>query len=129
MPVMQAFKSVDDYIAAQPKDLQPKLIQLRQTIRKNAPTAEEGIGYGMPAYKLGGPLVYFASFKNHFGFFPTPGGVEAFKNELAEYETSKGTVRFPQDKPLPLKLIADMVKFRVRQNEEKASLKAKARKK
>lgn len=129
MPSMQAFKSVDDYIASQPQDLQPKLNRLRQIIRKAAPRAEEGIGYGMPAYKLSGPLVYFAGFKNHFGFFPTPGGVEAFKNELAGYDTSKGTVRFPQDKPLPAKLIADIVKFRVKQNEEKTLLKAKAKKK
>ena len=125
---MQVFKSVDDYIAAQPEDLQPKLKQIRQIIKKAAPKAEEGIGYGMPAYKLAGPLVYFANFKNHFGFFPTPGGVDAFKNELAAYETSKGTVRFPQDKALPIKLISDIVKFRVIQNEEKAASKAAAKK-
>lgn len=126
---MQKVDTVDAYMALQPKDLQEKLEQLRKTIRKAAPKSEEGIGYGMPSYKLQGPLVYFAYFKNHIGFFPMPDAISAFKEKLSGYELAKGTVRFPHDAPLPVKLIADMVKFRVKQNEEKAALKQLARKK
>lgn len=126
---MQKLDTVDAYIESQPKELRPKLEQLRQAIRKAAPKAEEGIGYGMPSYKLHGPLVYFACFKNHFGFFPMPGAIAAFKEKLSAYELAKGTVRFPHDKPLPTKLISDMVKFRIKQNEEKAALKQVAKKK
>jgi uncharacterized protein YdhG (YjbR/CyaY superfamily) len=125
---MQNFSSVDAYIASQPKELQPKLEQLRQTIRKAAPEAEEGISYGMPSYKLHGPLAYFAASKNHLGFYPTPLAIEAFQTELTGYDFAKGTVRLPQDKPLPLKLIADMVKFRAKQNQEKARLKVQTKK-
>ena len=85
---MQAFASVDDYIAAQPQALQPKLVQLREIIRKAAPKAEECISYGMPAYKHHGPLVYFACFKQHFGFFPMPSVIEAFRKDLDGYAVS-----------------------------------------
>lgn len=125
---MQAFETVDAYISAQPAALQKKLVQIRQIIRKTAPKAEEGISYGMPAYKLHGPLVYFANLKSHFGLYAMPATIEAFKNELAAYETSKGTIRLPHDKPLPVKLITDMIKFRVKQNEEKAAQKPNAKK-
>ena len=124
---IQKVHTVDAYISSQPKELQAKLEQLRQTIRKSAPKAEEGIGYGMPSYKWQGPLVYFACFKNHFGFFPMPAAIAAFKEKLSAYELAKGTVRFPHNVPLPVKLIADIVKFRVRQNEEKAALKQMAK--
>ena len=93
--------------------------KLRQTIRKAAPEAEEVISYQMPAYKLQGMLVYFAAYKNHIGFYPTGSGIFAFKKELSIYECSKGTVRFPLDKPLPLGLIGKIVKFRVKENLEK----------
>lgn len=125
MPHMQEFKNVDDYIAAQPEDVQTKLEQLRQTIRKAAPKADEGISYGMPSYKLHGPLVYFGAAKTHIGFYPTADGIEAFKNELSDYDFSKGTIRLPNDKPLPVRLIRDIVKFRIARNEEKASLTTK----
>ena len=125
---MQAFSSVDEYIASQPQTLQPKLTKLREIIRKAAPKAEESIAYGMPAYKHHGPLVYFACFKQHFGLFPMPSVIEAFRKDLDGYELSKGTVRLPHDKPLPAKLIAQMVKFRAKQNDEKAALKATTKK-
>lgn len=128
MPRMQDFKTVEDYIASQPENIQPKLQQLRQLIRKAAPKAEENISYGMPAYKLHGPLVYFGGAKTHVGFYPTPDGIEAFKKEVSIYEPSKGTIRFPLDKPLPTKLITDIVKFKVKQAEEKAATKAKTKK-
>lgn len=126
---MQDYPNVDAYIAAQPLNRQAKLQQLRKIIVKAAPNAEESISYGMPAYKLHGPLAYFANFKNHFSLFAMPAAVEIFKKELAQYETSKGTIRLPHDKPLPVKLISDIIRFRVHQNEEKAALKRRAKKK
>jgi uncharacterized protein YdhG (YjbR/CyaY superfamily) len=91
------------------------------TIRKVAPEAEEAISYQMPTFRLAGKnLVHFAAFKNHIGFYPVPTGIAAFKKELAAYKTSKGAVQFPLDQPLPLKLIARMVKFRVKENLAKA---------
>lgn len=82
--------------------------------------AEEGISYGMPAYKMNGrPLVYFAAFKNHIGFYATPTGHAAFAKELSGYKQGKGSVQFPVDEPMPLQLIADIVKFRVEENKTK----------
>lgn len=89
---------------------------MRTTIQANAPEAVEGIAYGMPAYKLNKkPLVYFAAFKNHIGFYATPTGHEAFQNELAGYKQGKGSVQFPLSDPLPLELIGRIVKFRVKE--------------
>jgi uncharacterized protein YdhG (YjbR/CyaY superfamily) len=112
-------KNVDEYIALQPTEVREKLEKLRQAIKKAAPKAEEVISYQMPAYKFHGMLVYFAAYKNHIGFYPTGSGIIAFKNELSVYEGSKGTVRFPLDKSLPLGLISKIVKFRVKENLEK----------
>ena len=117
--------SVDNYIAGQPKEIQEIMKKLRTTIRKAAPDAEEMISYGMPAYKYHGPLVYFAANKNHTGFYPTPSGIEAFKKELSGYEGAKGSVQFPYDEKLPLDLITRIVKFRVKENREKANTKSK----
>lgn len=84
--------------------------------------AEEGISYGMPAYKMNGrPLVYFAAFKNHIGFYATPTGHAAFAKELSGYKQGKGSVQFPVDEPMPLQLIADIVKFRVEENKTKGN--------
>ena len=118
-----AAKNVDEYVAAQPKAVQQVLNKLRSTIKAVAPKAEEVISYQMPAYKYYGMLVYFAVWPNHIGFYPTPGGIEAFKKELADYEMSKGTVKFPLDKTIPYSLISKIVKYRVKENETKASLK------
>jgi uncharacterized protein YdhG (YjbR/CyaY superfamily) len=114
----QQYKNIDDYISSAPEDIRPKLEQIRQVIRKAAPDAAETISYSMPAFKLNGVLVYFAAFKDHIGFFPTSSGVSQFKKELETYDTSKGTVRFPLDKPIPLGLITKIVKFRVEENSE-----------
>jgi uncharacterized protein YdhG (YjbR/CyaY superfamily) len=105
------FKTIDEYIATFPPNIQAILQQIRATIHKAAPDAEETISYQMPAFKQNGVLVYFAAFKNHIGFFPTAQGIEAFKDKLAAYKTSKGTVRFPYDKPLPLDLIAEIARW------------------
>jgi uncharacterized protein YdhG (YjbR/CyaY superfamily) len=110
---------VDEYIANFPVDVQKKLEQVRAAIRKAAPAAEETIGYGMPTYKLNGNLVHFAAWKHHIGFYATPNGNEAFKEDLSGYKQSKGAVQFPLDGPMPATLIARIVKFRVKQNMEK----------
>jgi uncharacterized protein YdhG (YjbR/CyaY superfamily) len=115
---------VDEYISAFPVDVQKKLEQMRAAIIKAAPDAEETIGYGMPTYKLNGNLVHFAGWKNHIGFYATPNGNEAFKEDLSVYKQSKGAVQFPLDKPLPVALIARIVKFRVKNNLEKKAKKA-----
>src|SRR5665647_153219 len=120
----KASKTIDEYIAAFPKNIQSILEEMRQTIRNSAPKAEEAISYQMPTFKLNGNLVYFAAFKKHIGFYPTSSGVEAFKRELAPYEVSKGTIRFPLDRPLPLKLVSRIVKFRVAENLKNARPKA-----
>jgi uncharacterized protein YdhG (YjbR/CyaY superfamily) len=118
------YASIDEYIAGFPVEIQAKLQELRATIKAAAPDAEERISYQMPAFYLKGNLVYFAAFKNHIGFFPTASGVAAFKDELSSYKGSKGTVRFPLDKPLPLELIARMVKYRAAENLKKAEMQA-----
>ncbi len=116
--------NVDKFIAGFPMNIQKLLVQLRTTIRKAAPTAEESMSYGMPAYKTNGkPLVYFSAFKNHVGFYATPTGHREFSEELSKYIQGKGSVQFPLDKPLPLVLITKIVKFRVRENLEKAKAK------
>jgi uncharacterized protein YdhG (YjbR/CyaY superfamily) len=112
-------KNVDEYIAAFEPAIQLRLQQLRQTIIKAAPKAEEVISYQMPAFKLHGMLVYFAGYKNHIGFYPGAGGIAAFKKELSAYKGAKGSVQFPHEKPLPLGLVSKIVKFRVKQNMEK----------
>jgi uncharacterized protein YdhG (YjbR/CyaY superfamily) len=120
-----AVETIDEYIATFPKDVQQKLNDLRATIKKAAPKAEEKISYAMPTFALHGNLVHFAAYKNHIGFYPAPRAIEEFKKELAKYEGSKGTVQFPIDKPLPLSLVSKMVKFRVAENMEKAAAKKK----
>jgi uncharacterized protein YdhG (YjbR/CyaY superfamily) len=117
--------TIDEYIAIFPKDVQKLLKQVRETIRKAAPKAEEKISYAMPTFALNGNLVHFAAFKNHIGFYPAPQGIEEFKKELAKYEGAKGSVQFPLDQPLPLGLIAKIVKYRVLMNQEKAKAKKK----
>jgi len=122
---MKTFTSVDEYISSFSGETKNLLIQLRETIRKAAPEAEEKISYGMPAYKLKGVLVYFAAWKNHIGFYPSTSGVEAFKKELSTYNISKGTVQFPLDKQMPLDLITKIVQHRAHENFKKAEMKKK----
>jgi len=116
---------IDKYIAGFPPGTQKLLEQLRATIIKAAPAAEEVISYQMPAYKYHGMLVFFAAYKNHIGFYPTASGIETFKKELSIYKGSKGAVQFPLDKPLPVQLITKMVKFRVATNLQKEKTKKK----
>lgn len=117
--------NIDEYIAGFPLETRVLLEQMRGIIQKAAPKATEVISYGMPAFRQYSVLVYFAGNKGHIGFYPTASGIEAFQKEMAGYKSSKGAVQFPLDKPLPVKLITQMVKFRVKDDEERAKAKAK----
>jgi uncharacterized protein YdhG (YjbR/CyaY superfamily) len=108
--------NIDEYISGFPVDIQEILQQVRQTISEAAPEAEEVISYQMPAFKYKGILVYFAAFKKHIGFYPTPSGIAAFKDELAGYKTAKASAQFPLNEPMPLALIAKIVQYRVNEN-------------
>jgi uncharacterized protein YdhG (YjbR/CyaY superfamily) len=114
-----SFKDVDEYIGSFPKETQSILEQIRATIKKSAPEAEEIISYQMPAYKLNGILVYFAAYKNHIGFYATPTGQQQFADKLAKYKQGKGSVQFPLAEPMPFELIAEIVQFRVKSNQAK----------
>jgi len=118
-------RSIDEYMAGYPKDVQAILERIRTTVRKAAPDAKETINYGIPTFTLNGNLVHFAAFKSHIGFYPTPSGIEKFKKELSKYEGAKGSVKFPLDEPIPYTLITKIVKFRVKENLEKAKSKKK----
>ena len=113
------FETIDEYISSFPKNVQDILQQLRQTIRDSAPNSSESISYQIPTYKLNGSLVHFAAYKNHVGFYPTPSGINEFREELSDYEIAKGSVKFPLNKPLPINLIREIVKFRVTENLDK----------
>lgn len=121
-------QSIDEYIFQFPPEVQEVLKTLRKVIKQSAPDAEEKISYQMPAFNLHGVLVYFAAFKNHIGFYPTSSGIDAFKNELMGFKTSKGTVQFPIGKPLPYELISRIVKFRAAENTKKAEDKSRKKK-
>jgi len=111
--------TIDEYIAQCPQDVQQILAQIRAVIKESAPNAEEKISYQMPAFHLKGYLVGFAAHTHHIGFYTTPSGIEAFKDELSAYNSSKGAVQFPLDEPMPWELIRKIVKFRVAENLKK----------
>lgn len=117
--------SIDQYIDEAPQEVQQKLRELRTVIKSEVPDAEERIAYQMPTFSQEGNLVHFAYFKNHIGFFPAPSGIENFKEELARYKTSTGTVQIPLDEELPLDLIREIVRFRLKENLAKAAAKRK----
>ena len=110
------FKNIDDYIAMFPKNVQHKLNELRSAIKESAPEAEEAISHGMPTFELNGNLVHFAAYKRHIGFYPTHSGILAFEEKLSVYKHSKGAVQFPIDGPIPLDMVREMVRFRVKGN-------------
>jgi uncharacterized protein YdhG (YjbR/CyaY superfamily) len=117
---------IDSYIAGFPEETQKLLNQVRATIRKAAPGAAEIISYAMPTFTMNGTyLVYFAGWKNHISIYPAPTGDVAFKKDFAAFKTNKGTVQFPIDKPMPLGLITKIVKYRIRENLQKAKTKKK----
>lgn len=116
MTAKKKFKTIDEYIATFPKNVQVILEEVRHAIKEAAPEAEETISYQMPAFKQNGILVWFAAFKNHIGFFPKVTAIEVFKEKLSSYQTSKGTIQFPTDEPIPLDLVKEIVKFKVKEN-------------
>jgi len=119
--------TIDEYIRQFPRDVQKKLSDLRAAICRAAPDAAEKISYRMPTFFQKKNLVHFAAYEHHIGFYPAASGIAAFKDEMTNYVTSKGAVQFPIDEPLPLALVARIVKFRVAENESKASTKKKAK--
>lgn len=121
--------TVDEYISQQPKELHSFLKELRSTIKKAAPDAEETISYQMPAYKQEGVLVYFGAWKNHCGFYPTSTPMATFKDKLIKYTVSKGAIQLPYDKPIPVQLITAIVKFKIKENMDKKALKSLTKKK
>jgi uncharacterized protein YdhG (YjbR/CyaY superfamily) len=128
----KTFRSVDDYVASQPKEVRGLLERVRATIAKAVPGAEEQISYGIPAFKLHGrPVLYFAGWKEHYSLYPSTAPlVEAFKKELAPYEVNnKGTIRFPLSEPVPVKLITALARFRAREVVRGRKAKATTRKK
>lgn len=114
------YRTIDEFIGQFPADVQKILQELRSVIREAAPGATEAISYGIPTFKLHGNLVHFSAYAHHIGFYPTSSGIEKFRESLSAYELSRGTVRFPIDKPLPYDLIREMVTFRVKENQAKA---------
>ncbi len=119
------YQTIDEYIKDFPEEVQKTLKVLRKTIRAAAPDAEERIRYRIPTFWLEGNLVHFAAFKKHIGFYPTPSAIQAFKKELLVYKNAKGSVQFPIDKPLPFELIRKIVKYRIKENIQKAEKKSK----
>jgi len=118
-------KTIDEYIAGFPEGVQEILENIRKTIRKAAPGAEEAIKYQMPTFILHGNLVHFAVFKKHIGLYPAPVGVEEFKEALSGFEGAKSSAMFPLDKPIPFDLIGKIVEFQVRKKLEKAEARGK----
>jgi uncharacterized protein YdhG (YjbR/CyaY superfamily) len=108
--------TVETYISRYPPEVRRVLRRMRQTIRAAAPEAAESISYQMPAYKLDGkPLVYFAGWKTHVGFYPIPSGIAAFETQLSRYQRAKGSVQFPLDRPIPYGLVTKIVRFRAKE--------------
>ena len=118
------FQSIDEYIAGFPPDIQARLQAVRATIKAAAPDAQERISYQMPTFWLNGNLVHFAALKHHIGFYPTPSGIDTFKDETTMYKSTKGALQFPLDQPLPLDLIRRIVEFRIAENRRKVATKA-----
>jgi uncharacterized protein YdhG (YjbR/CyaY superfamily) len=117
------FKTVDEYISTFPVSTQKILKDVRKTIHEAAPQAEDVISYNMPALKFKGVLVYYAAYEKHIGFYPTNSGIEAFKDQLRNYKFSKGAIQFPIDEPIPFNLITRIVKFRMKEVQEKEKAK------
>lgn len=120
--------TIDAYIAGFPTDVQDILQRIRGIIREAAPDAEEAIKYQIPTFVLDANLVHFAAFERHIGFYPTPSGIEQFKDALSGYKSAKGSVQFPLDSAIPYNLIKKIVKFRVKENRDKMSSKSRRKK-
>jgi len=128
MAKMKSYSTVDEYIALAEPKVKKALKDIRKTIKTTAPKAEEVISYQIPGYKYHGMLVFFAAWKDHISLYPAPWSAESLKKEMSIYKGSKGTIKFPIDEPMPLALIKKMVKYRVKENEERAALKRSIKK-
>jgi uncharacterized protein YdhG (YjbR/CyaY superfamily) len=126
-PSSEIAENIDDYIAGYPPKIRARLSAMRKTIRKHAPGAEEKISYRIPTFYLDGNLVHFAAFDRHVGFYPGAAGIATFKDALAPYKSAKGSVQFPHDEPLPLDLVAEIVRFRVAQQASKSAARGRRR--
>jgi uncharacterized protein YdhG (YjbR/CyaY superfamily) len=124
---MKKFRTVDEYLSRLPKTAKDNVEGLRKTIRQAAPQAEEVISYNMPALKWNGMLLWYAAFKKHVGFYPKASAIAAFKEELKDYKTSKGTIQLPFEEAIPAALVKKIVRFRVEENERGRSKKGKQR--
>jgi uncharacterized protein YdhG (YjbR/CyaY superfamily) len=122
MAKMKPAASVDEYISSADPKAKKALKEIRKTIRSPAPKAEEVISYQIPGYKYHGMLAFFAAWKDHISFYPAPWGAKGLEKEMSLYKGSKGTIKFPFDKPMPLALIKKMVKHRIKENEMRAGL-------
>jgi uncharacterized protein YdhG (YjbR/CyaY superfamily) len=120
------FRTVEEYHRLIPKEIRGRVEELRDTIAKAAPQAELTISYNMPAFQWNGPVAYYAWYKGHIGFYPTGSPIPAFKKELKEYKTSRGAIQFPLDGRIPKALVTRIVKFKLKENQEKAEAKARA---
>ena len=125
MKVKGLFSTVDEYIELHPSAIRAGLNLLRKTIKTAAPGAEEMISYQMPAYNLNGMLAFFSAAQKHYGFYPTASPIIAFKEKLKPYKTSKGAIQFPLDKPIPVKLVSEIVKWKMKENLSKENVKRK----
>jgi len=125
MKVKGLFTTVDEYIALHPAAIRAGLNLLRKTIKTAAPGAEEMISYQMPAYKLNGMLAFFSAAQKHYGFYPTASPIIAFREKLKSYKTSRGAIQFPLDKPIPVKLVSEIVKWKLKENLSKENVKGK----
>ena len=128
MAKMKTAASVDDYISNADPHVKKALRDIRKTIKSAAPNAEEVISYQIPGYKYHGMLVFFAAWKDHISLYPAPWSADSLKKEMSVYKGSKGTIKFPIGEPMPLALIKKMVKYRVKENEERAALKRSIKK-
>lgn len=118
-------KTIDEYVAGFSPEIQEKLIEIKNFIKSEAPEAIEKISYGMPTFYLKGNLIHFAAFKDHYGFFPSPSGIDQFEKELTPYRTGKGTLRFDLNKELPWDIIKKIIQFRKNENIKKDEIKRK----
>ena len=123
----KTYTNIDEYIAQFPADIQEILQEIRSVIKAAAPQAQEKISYQMPTFTLHGNLVHFAAYARHVGFYPTPSAIEKFGRELSAWKGAKGSVQFPLDEPMPLALIGRIVRFRVKEQLERAKAKRKGK--
>ena len=120
------FTSINEYVSTLPENAQMAMREIIASIKARVPDAEEHISYNMPAFKVnGGYFIHFSAWKNHIGMYPIPAGNEAFQKQIEPYRSAKSSLNFPLDKPMPIKLIEKVIKFRIAENLKSAKVKSK----